>query len=145
MLRSVIAQARSSYKPNPFGERFKYDVISSSLLSTSISTLQSPPHRNSPLPIPGRLKGHTPMSSTDGNSDAENEHSSSIRTHPPPTTDLTYWLETAAFAVAAITIGLGHYFISFLILAGTFYHMHVASMEAAFKSDVMTSVSDNDI
>jgi hypothetical protein len=81
------------------------------------------------------------MSSTDGHSDTDND-ASSIRTYPPPpSTDLENWLESAAFALAAVTIGFGHYFLSMLIMGGTFYYMHITSIDAISKSDVMRSVS----
>lgn len=55
--------------PNPFVERFKYDIISSSLLSP---TLQTPHHRSVKTPpIPGNL--HSRNSSVDTTS-----------TSPPP-------------------------------------------------------------
>ena len=50
--------------PNPFAERFKYDIISSSLLSP---TLQTPHHRSTRTPpIPGHL--HSRNSSVDTSS-----------------------------------------------------------------------------
>ncbi len=52
--------------PNPFAERFKYDIISSSLLSP---TLQTPHHRSTRTPpIPGNL--HSRNSSMDTSSTA---------------------------------------------------------------------------
>ncbi|KAK2464029.1 hypothetical protein APHAL10511_003973 [Amanita phalloides] len=63
VLYAVFELVQPSKMPNHFVERFKYDIISSSLLSP---TLQTPHHRpvRTP-PIPGRLKLHSRDSSVD--------------------------------------------------------------------------------
>ncbi|KAF8634201.1 hypothetical protein AX15_001014 [Amanita polypyramis BW_CC] len=63
ILHSVLQVLQPPKSPNPFTERFKYDIISSSLLSP---TLQTPHHRSVRTPpIPGKLKLHSRNSSVD--------------------------------------------------------------------------------
>ncbi|KII86039.1 hypothetical protein PLICRDRAFT_178332 [Plicaturopsis crispa FD-325 SS-3] len=74
ILRSIVLSAHASSHSSMFAERFKYDVISSNLLSTTFAT-PLPGHRrplSPPIPIPGSDRPETPefLDATPSNANA---------------------------------------------------------------------------
>ncbi|KAJ7780323.1 hypothetical protein DFH07DRAFT_1055933 [Mycena maculata] len=105
LLVRMVEMLQSLFPPPPqssqFAERFKYDVISSSLLSSSLPVPHS--HRRSGSPsLPGKLT-----------LDAPPNHS-----HEP----MDYWLLSSIFVVAAVFLGTGLYFFAIASIgAATIY------------------------
>ncbi|KAJ2915939.1 hypothetical protein MD484_g4486, partial [Candolleomyces efflorescens] len=80
ILESFLSSAKPSNLSNPFVERFKYNVISSSLLSTSLSGGSYTSSRSPMGSIPGRLGGHSRSTSIESiKSDAVFAYSSNSR------------------------------------------------------------------
>ncbi|KAJ7230623.1 hypothetical protein GGX14DRAFT_508384 [Mycena pura] len=102
MLQSLFPQPPKS---SMFAERFKYDVISSTLLASSLPAPH--PRRRSPSPpLPGKLK-----------LDAD----ASPHPHYDP---VDYWLLSVAFILAAIFLATGCYRLTTLIIGGTVTYVH---------------------
>ncbi|EGN96896.1 hypothetical protein SERLA73DRAFT_161860 [Serpula lacrymans var. lacrymans S7.3] len=137
----TLFSCRVAKGTSQFAERFKYDVISSTLLSPSLST--SPhPHRRSLSPsIPGKLgSSHSRnTSSTDSSMafrlpDQELDQSSASLTadNETPLWPLTL---TVTFAVAALSAKF--YFLAILSLATTSYYVYVHNLDVVAKPDIM--------
>jgi len=130
LLQSAVSSVHTSNTSDPFIERFKYTVISSSLLAPSLPT----PHPGRPprSSIPGRLS-HSRGSSTDL------DHSIT----PPPLTshpDPSYAPISFAAASAAMFFSIGHSFLFLLsALATLLLYFNLNSMTEMSKHD-MTSV-----
>ncbi|PFH50277.1 hypothetical protein AMATHDRAFT_61327 [Amanita thiersii Skay4041] len=117
LLQSIIALLRPSKSPNPFVERFKYDIISSSLLSSTLQTNSHHRPLKSPS-IPGKLfHSRTPSMETN------------IIVPPPPPVPVsppeanytTFSLAAAAIAVFYIS---GFTFLAFLSLTAFLALLH---------------------
>ena len=107
---------------NAFAERFKYDVISSSLLSSAIAATPTT-RRTFGSDVPGKLDD----SSDEGSSDEDN---SQIATSSPLS---EFQVPIALVAAAAIALAAEYYFVAiFLMLAATYsWHSVKAGAERA--------------
>lgn len=121
------------HHPNPFADRFKHDVISSSLLSsTPFATPQHQHHRTgSPaLLVPGSLHSRDPS--------IQDAHHPQLHSRKPTATDSSnYWLAGVAFALAVVIFTAGYYTLTALLLGGTFYfiHFHHPSADLSLNSN----------
>ncbi|KAJ6581059.1 hypothetical protein B0H19DRAFT_1113475 [Mycena capillaripes] len=100
MLQTIFASPPQS---SQFAERFKYDVISSSLLSTSLPVPHS--HRRSVSPtLPGKLKLDVP---------------------PNPHGELVdYGLLSLLFVIAAVFLAMGLYFLTVVSIGGAAIYLY---------------------
>lgn len=99
MLQTIFATPPQS---SQFAERFKYDVISSSLLSTSLPVPHS--HRRSVSPpLPGKLKLDAP---------------------PNPHDTVDYGLLSSLFVIAALFLAMGLYFLMVVSLGGAAIYLY---------------------
>ncbi|KAJ7132266.1 hypothetical protein C8R44DRAFT_849808 [Mycena epipterygia] len=100
ILQSVFASPPQS---SPFAERFKYDVISSSLLASALPVPHS--HRRSVSPsLPGKLKLDAPPD--------------------PPHELLDYWLLSSLLVIAAAFLSAGLYLFAILSLGGIIIYVY---------------------
>ncbi|KAK0466754.1 uncharacterized protein EV420DRAFT_1325585 [Desarmillaria tabescens] len=119
-VQSIVSQFTSTSRP--FVERFKYDIISSSLLSTSLSN--SRPVRLMSESIPGGTL-HSRTSSVDHSSPP-----SSAPTSSPP----EYWLPSVALAMVVVFSSAEYYFLALLSVGVMFLTVYVEKFDA--KGDV---------
>ncbi|KAF7309549.1 hypothetical protein MIND_00325800 [Mycena indigotica] len=113
MLQALFPQPQESLV---FAERFKYDVISSSLLETSFPTGNSRRRSGSPAP-PGKLKLDNPP-------------------HPEP---IDYSLMSLIFFFAAVFFATGTYLLAFLFIVGGTLHLYTHSDNA--KPDMAATMA----
>lgn len=115
----ILTQLHFHHHTNSFADRFKHDVISSSLLSsTPFATPLSHHHRSeSPLPaLPGTLHSRDPSATT------QDVHPLSHQSNKrPPTESYNYGLASIAFVLAVVIFAAGYYTLTALLLGGTFY------------------------
>lgn len=116
-IQSILSRFISSSRP--FVERFKYDIISSSLLSTSLSN--SRPARHISKSIPGGTL-HSRTSSVD--------HSATLSSSHPTTSPPEYWLPSVALAMVVIFSSAGHYFLALLSAGVMFLTVYVQKFDA---------------
>lgn len=120
-----VAASFFEYRQSPenaFAERFKYDVISSSLLSSAIAPTPTI-RRTFGTDLPGKLDDASDGSLSDGDK-------SPTLTSPPLS---EFQVPAALVAVAAIALAAEYYFVAiFLMLAATYsWHSLKASAERA--------------
>ncbi|KIJ65476.1 hypothetical protein HYDPIDRAFT_110558 [Hydnomerulius pinastri MD-312] len=135
-LSSLFSSDHMSRRALAFAERFKYGVISSSLLSPAFAATPIPhPHRRSLSPsLPGKLaSGHSRTPSG-----AESTLTDNISLSIPAESDTPIWPITFSFTVAVAALSARFYFLTLLLLAGTLYYMHVHKLDIHSKPDVMT-------
>jgi hypothetical protein len=140
MLRSVFASAHVSSHASPFVERFKYNVISSSLLSSSLS---APHHgRQSPF-IPGRLSPtHRSAESTDVPIAKHSASSAFSQAHPTSASHPEHdWVPTLAFGAFVAILTAGYYVLAIFWFAGAYYYYTYISHVDSQSKPSMLSVS----
>ncbi|KAG2011974.1 hypothetical protein CC2G_012031 [Coprinopsis cinerea AmutBmut pab1-1] len=98
LLETFLSSTRPTHAPNPFVERFKYTIISSSLLSTSLSSSHQPATRSSIGSIPGNLKDDSLSIPPSSPSSSTTPHPNSSNHQPPP--------HYAYFSLAALAAAL---------------------------------------
>ncbi|KAF9233746.1 hypothetical protein BU15DRAFT_66316 [Melanogaster broomeanus] len=125
LLSSYFPSDPKSMRTEAFAERFRYGVITSSLLSPAFATTPVPhPHSRALSPsLPGKLSTNHSRSA----SAAESPSSLSIPLEP----DTPFWPITISFTVAVAALSAQFYFLTVLLLAGTLLDIHS-------KPDVMT-------
>lgn len=108
---------------NAFAERFKYDLISSSLLSSAIAPTPTI-RRTFGADLPGKLDDASDAGSSDGDK-------SQTLTSPSPLSE--FQVPVPLVAVAAVALAAEYYFVAiFLMLAATYsWHSSKASAEKA--------------
>ncbi|KAF8141381.1 hypothetical protein EV363DRAFT_1307936 [Boletus edulis] len=119
-----------------FAERFKYGVISSSLLSPAFSTTPiAESHRRTLSPsLPGKLyNSHSRTPSA-----AESVMTDNLSLSMPPEPETPLWPFTLSFTVAVVAFSARFYFCALLLLAAALYYMHVHRLDGHSKVDVMT-------
>ncbi|KAG6381808.1 hypothetical protein JVT61DRAFT_417 [Boletus reticuloceps] len=125
-----------SLRTQAFAERFKYGVISSSLLSPAFSTTPiAEPHRRTLSPsLPGKLfDSHSRTPSA-----AESMMTDNLSLSMPPEPETPLWPFTVSFTVAVVAFSARFYFCALLLLAAALYYMHVHRLDGHSKVDVMT-------
>ncbi|KAF8659885.1 hypothetical protein AX16_001769 [Volvariella volvacea WC 439] len=110
-LQAAISTVQPSRVPKSFIERFKYDVISSSLLAPNLAVPQS--RRSSwSASIPGKLKGHRRGS-------ISSSESSQSPPSPPVASHGQYWIPSLALMIVVALFGSGHHLMAALSIAGS--------------------------
>ncbi|KAK0202388.1 hypothetical protein DFS33DRAFT_1504353 [Desarmillaria ectypa] len=128
-VQSILSRFTSTSRP--LVERFKYDIISSSLLSTSLSN--SRPARPVSESIPGGTL-HSRTSSVD--------HSSPPSSPPTPSPP-EYWLPSVALAMVVILSSAEYYFLALLSAGVMFLTVYVQNFDAIGDvSPVMDALKD---
>lgn len=135
---STFSPDHTSKRTQAFSERFKYGVISSTLLSPAFASTPVPHlHRRSFSPsIPGKLGGHSRTTSLAESSIATDTLSLTIPAEP----ETPLWPVTLSFSFSIAALSARFYSLSLLSLAGTLYYMHVHRFDLHTKPDVMTPV-----
>ena len=130
---------RGSVRTQAFAERFKYAVISSSLLSPAFAaTPMMDSHRQgmSP-PLPGRLpNGHSRTPSA-----AESMLTDTFSLSMPTEPETPMWPFTLSLTVLVAALSARFYFFALLLLASILYYIHVHRLDSHSKPDVITPVS----
>lgn len=138
-LGSFFSSHRVSLRTQAFAERFKYGVISASLLSPAFpATPMAESHRRGlSLSLPGKLSdGHSRTPSA-----AESTTTDTLSLSMPPEPETPVWPVTLSFTVAVAALSARFYFFALLLLAATLYYMHIHRVDIHAKPDVMTPVS----
>lgn len=115
LLEVVASLAKSQARTSTFVERFKYDVISSSLLELSLPS-PHPQRTHRPLRIPGNLL-HSRASSMD------------LDQLPVPaasTSEQSYGSISISTMLTALFTGVGYPFLAFLSLVATSFFLYDA-------------------
>ncbi|KAJ7777378.1 hypothetical protein B0H16DRAFT_955958 [Mycena metata] len=103
IVESLQSLFSSPPESSQFAERFKYDVISSSLLSTTLPVPHS--HRRSMSPsLPGKLKLDAPPD--------------------PPHEAVDYGLLSVLFVIAAVFLAMGFYFFTVVSIGGATIYLY---------------------
>lgn len=137
-LRSLLLTTHHTH-PSPFAERFKYDVISSSLLSATFSTpLLGSQRLSTSTMIPGALHNDSRPASAQDVRQTRTDHS---RQFSPADSTTNYWAASLAFVIAVALFTAGYYILTAITLAGTFHFVQFHRNDFAPKPDVMTPVS----
>jgi len=138
-LSSLFTSDRVSKRTQAFAERFKYGVITSSLLSPGFATTPVPhPHRRSFSPhIPGRLASNHSRSTSGGESTATGQISLTIPAEP----ESHVWPVTLSITLAVAALSARFYALFVLLLVSTLYYMHVHRLDLHSKPDIITPVS----
>ncbi|KAJ8695481.1 hypothetical protein PTI98_008082 [Pleurotus ostreatus] len=110
---SNLFTTRFSQQPSPFIERFKYDVISSSLLSSSLSASRRP---SSPC-IPGQLRSKSRSRSLDYNQPPLPQDAN-IKTNQY--SDVTTRYNHGLLVLAVAAFGAGFYLLSALVFGAAY-------------------------
>ncbi|ESK87444.1 hypothetical protein Moror_11619 [Moniliophthora roreri MCA 2997] len=126
----------SSQSSTALVERFKYSVISSSLLSTSLNPTQT--HRRYSSDIPGNL--HSRSSSVD-HTETNTHLSTSISTHSLES-PFQYFISSLALALVTISFRAGYYGISALICALLLYILMTDSPTKHAMTPSLNALSD---
>ncbi|KAG1874458.1 hypothetical protein F4604DRAFT_1764858 [Suillus subluteus] len=135
-LSSLFTSDRVSKRTQAFAERFKYGVITSSLLSPGFATTPVPhPHRRSFSPqIPGRLASNHSRSTSGAESTATGQISLTIPAEPEP----HVWPVTLSITLAVAALSARFYTLFVLLLVSTLYYMHVHRLDLHSKPDIIT-------
>lgn len=126
---------------SPFVERFKYDVISSSLLSSTISVPHAGGSRSVSPIIPGRLtRSNSRTHSDDDNRSLDvSPDVQGLDRHASNTLAIAGtedWTIMSAFAVVAVIFNMGYYLISVLSLGGAMYYLYQHKSDKLSKPDM---------
>lgn len=135
-LSSLFTSDRVSKRAQAFAERFKYGVITSSLLSPGFATTPVPhPHRRSFSPsIPGKLASNHSRSTSGAESIATDQISLTIPAEPEP----HVWPVTLSITLAVAALSARFYALFFMLLVSTLYYMHVHRLDIHSKPDIIT-------
>lgn len=135
-ISSLFTSDRVSKRTLAFAERFKYGVISSSLLSPGFASTPVPhPHRRSFSPhIPGRLSSNHSRSTSGADSIATSQISLTI----PPESEPHVWPVTLSITLSVAALSARFYALFVLLLVSTLYYMHVHHSELHSKPDIIT-------
>jgi hypothetical protein len=132
ILHSHLSPSHSANRLNAFVERFKYNVISSSLLTPSPPSSRP---RQSPS-IPGKL--HVRACSMELDRPPSPPPLPTLSSEP---TDSIYGPVSYTVLCAAISLSIGYPLISFLFIMGTFYSLYLLYSTTETSKHDTTSVS----
>lgn len=135
-ISSLFTSDRVSKRTLAFAERFKYGVISSSLLSPGFASTPVPhPHRRSFSPhIPGRLASNHSRSTSGADSIATSQISLTI----PPESEPHVWPVTLSITLSVAALSARFYALFVLLLVSALYYMHVHRSDLHSKPDIIT-------
>lgn len=134
LLQLVRSQSHTDRHTNAFAERFKYNVISSSLLSSEVATTQFTHHRSSSPHIPGRLASSHHTSTID----PEPSHSSPIF---DSFTD-SHWPATLS-CMAALAFVTGNFVLFALLSSTTLVFFHISRIDKSVRPEVVVASFDS--
>ncbi|KAH7921182.1 hypothetical protein BV22DRAFT_1096931 [Leucogyrophana mollusca] len=138
---SLFTSDRMARRTLAFAERFKYGVISSTLLSPGFSSTPLPhPNRRSFSPsLPGKLvPGHSRNTSTAESTLTDNTFTIDLTIPPASESDTPFWPLTLSCTLAVAAFSAQLHFICIMLVGGTIYYVHVHKMEIHTKPDIMT-------
>ncbi|KAI0691792.1 hypothetical protein C8T65DRAFT_670380 [Cerioporus squamosus] len=122
----LLQSSSCSSQENSFAERFKYDVISSSLLSSSLAAPTSAVRRTFTPDIPGKLD--------DGGGDEESSSavSRSDARFPEPAVSNPFGsqLPVALVSLAVVLLSIGYFFLAMIPLFAAIYVRYVVQPDA---------------
>ncbi|KAF8159343.1 hypothetical protein B0H34DRAFT_796600 [Crassisporium funariophilum] len=132
IIQTIVASAQSNHSPSPFVERFKYNVISSSLLAPSIpAPLPRRPQRS--LSIPGKLQ-HSRASSMD--------LERPISPSEVPSSEPSYGLISLTTASVVALFGIGYPVLAIIALIATVFLVYNFISTTESSPNDMTSSFD---
>ncbi|RDX51367.1 hypothetical protein OH76DRAFT_1454933 [Lentinus brumalis] len=121
----LLQSSSSSAHENSFAERFKYDVISSSLLSSSLAAPTSAVRRTFSPDIPGKLDDRG------GDEEPLSAVSSSDSPFPEPmSTPFGSQLPVVLVSLAVVMLSIGCFFLAMIPLFAAIYVKYVVQPEA---------------
>ncbi|KAJ8517492.1 hypothetical protein ONZ45_g5358 [Pleurotus djamor] len=137
ILSNLFGTSRFSQQPNPFVERFKYDVISSSLLSSSLSAAHGSRRPLSPA-IPGHLRHRSRTPSRESNTAPRKDVPWPSNNSNSPIMEALSRQSSSVLAVAALAFGSGYYVIALIVVAAmTWIQMNI---DGTVKPDMTPTV-----
>lgn len=143
---SLFTPNRQSKRTRAFAERFKYGVISSTLLSPAFpSTPIHHAHRH-PLspPLPGKFTcNHSRTGSSEDNSIVTVTDKLSLLIPSEP--EIPLWPITLSVTISLAALSARFYLSCVSLLVTTLYYMHVHKLDLQAKPDVMTPVSQSSV
>ncbi|KAG2364679.1 hypothetical protein BDR07DRAFT_1401108 [Suillus spraguei] len=135
-LSSLFTSDRVHKRTQAFAERFKYGVITSSLLSPGFASTPVPhTHRRSFSPqFPGRLSSNHSRNTSGAESIATGQISLTIPAEPEP----PVWPITFSIILAVAALSARFYTLFVLLLVSALYYMHVHRLDLHSKPDIIT-------
>ncbi|KAI6023328.1 hypothetical protein EDC04DRAFT_298314 [Pisolithus marmoratus] len=139
LAKSALSSDRTSKRVQAFAERFKYGVISSTLLSVTFpSTPIQHVHRCSLSPqVPGKLTSNHSRTTSLADS-ACTTTTDALSLSIPAEPEAPLWLFTLSFTVSIAALNARCYSLSLFLFSGTLYYMHNHRLDLQSKPDVMT-------
>ncbi|KAJ7583041.1 hypothetical protein C8J56DRAFT_832139 [Mycena floridula] len=117
---AILSPYLNRHGNSPFAERFKYDVISSSLLATSLSSV---PHPLRSPAIPPYVEQQQPH-------------------RPHLLAESHYWISSFAFALALVLFRARYYLTGFLLLCGPLFSVYLLAVDTILVKHDMSSTLD---
>ena len=125
----LLHSSSCTSRENSFEERFKYDIISSSLLSSSLAAPTSATRRSFTPEIPGKLDDG-------GGGSADDEHFPAVGQADGRFPDSTsnpnlsgQEVPIALLSIAVVFLSAGFYFMAIIFLAAGIYSKHVMQVD----------------
>ncbi|KAI8985660.1 hypothetical protein BD414DRAFT_488809 [Trametes punicea] len=132
-----LRSSSSSGVEHNFAERFKYDVISSSLLASTLAAPSSTTRRTFSPEVPGRLDdrdgaGEDEASSPKANTGQPDASAADVHSRPPPSAgpQLSYVI----VSIAVLALALGYHYLALVLLSSSAYLWYVVHPDSE-KSD----------
>ncbi|KAI0690876.1 hypothetical protein C8T65DRAFT_671113 [Cerioporus squamosus] len=125
IVNELLQSSSCSSQENSFAERFKYDVISSSLLSSSLAAPTSAVRRTFTPDIPGKLD--------DGSTEGEPSFAGSnsdARFPDPVSNPFGSQLPVALVSLAVVLLSIGYFFLAMIPLFAAIYVRYVVQPDA---------------
>ncbi|KAK7685830.1 hypothetical protein QCA50_011176 [Cerrena zonata] len=134
VLNTLVSSSAFCSQENAFSERFKYDVISSSLLSNSIAAAPPSATRRTFTPdIPGRL-------SEDEGSDHSRSSSITDNGKPNAASELNTSWPWGVASIAILAISVEYYFLALFLGCVAFYLIYAARFQASRENTMNQTV-----
>lgn len=136
---SALSSDRASKLVQAFAERFKYGVISSTLLSTASpsSPTQHNHRRSLSPPVPGKLTSNHSRTTSLADSTCTTA-TDTLSLSIPAEHESPLWPFTLSFTVSIAALSARFYSLSLLLFSGTLYYMHIHRLDLQSRPDVMT-------
>ncbi|EIW75137.1 hypothetical protein CONPUDRAFT_140129 [Coniophora puteana RWD-64-598 SS2] len=141
LVSSFFSPERSSKRAQAFAERFKYGVISSSLLvSSTFSSTPAPSRRSFSPSFPGKLQHgtHSRNTSTADSTLADTSPVDKFSTSVAAEADTPLWPVTSLASVAIAAFSAGFYAFAVMFICGTLYYVYAHKLDLHTRPDVVT-------
>ena len=137
----LLQSSSCSSRDNTFEERFKYDIISSSLLSSSLAAPTITPRPSLTPDIPGKLDGGggsmgDPHSPSDSNPDFQSPDPTTTSNSNPSGPELSI----ALLSIAVVFLSAGFVLLAVVFVASAIYVRYVGQADRS-TSDSLSQVS----